>query len=96
MRPTCLVFLACAVPAICSVGSAQQRQLAYKDIATSISYTEPANTTDNIVSAMPSTNIDTTNTSKTISTAAADLPAPALDKSMFSLIVFGVAGLCLL
>lgn len=40
--------------------------------------------------------VDSSNMPSTAAAAAADIPAPALDKSIFSLIVFGVAGLCLL
>ncbi|KAI0125121.1 hypothetical protein BJ170DRAFT_685991 [Xylariales sp. AK1849] len=99
MRPCRLVFIA-AVPALCSVQPRSEAQvpiLVSSDEATN-SYSQwPAvnGTTVAYTKASP-TDMPNTTASPSAATAPANIPAPSLDKSIFSLIVFGVAGLCLI
>ncbi|KAI1845334.1 hypothetical protein JX265_005197 [Neoarthrinium moseri] len=99
MRPTSLVFAA-AIPAICAVqprSAPQVPVLLSHDAGTAGPYAQgPANITQ--TTAATSSPAESMDSSKSPSAAAAssDIPPPTLDKSIFSLIVFGVAGLCLL
>ncbi|ORY56895.1 uncharacterized protein BCR38DRAFT_112332 [Pseudomassariella vexata] len=103
MRPRGLIFGA-VIPLVVCAADSQQVQvpivineevppIASHPLWVTANNTMVAATTPTKPSAV---NATITPTPPAIAMAAADLPSPALDKSLFSLIVFGVAGLCLL
>ncbi|KAH8677913.1 hypothetical protein BX600DRAFT_431221 [Xylariales sp. PMI_506] len=103
MRPSALL-LAAAIPSACAL---QPRSIAqaplvvseHSSASTPYEQWHASNgTIESITSQGKTSREDSINSSTTPSNAAisAEIPSPALEKSMFSLIVFGIAGLCLL
>ncbi|KAH8205293.1 hypothetical protein TruAng_000540 [Truncatella angustata] len=105
MRPADLILVV-AAPVLCAVQPPRTVVAAQvpvllggQDVATS-SYPQGPAINGTIAAVAKSSTAEMVDSSGSPSTnaaaAAADIPAPALDKSIFSLIVFGIAGLCLL
>ncbi|KAI0162995.1 hypothetical protein BJ166DRAFT_497657 [Pestalotiopsis sp. NC0098] len=101
MRPTGLLLLA-ASPVLCAVQPRTVAQVPVlvgnKNVATS-SYPQDSAVNGTIAPIAKSSITEIRDASSSPSTAAAataEIPAQALDKSIFSLIIFGIAGLCLI
>ncbi|KAK6066756.1 hypothetical protein SCUP234_11935 [Seiridium cupressi] len=98
MRPSGLI-LAIATPVLCAIQPRSVAQLPVlvdtHDVATSSYPQEPA-INGTIAAMAKSSTVEMVVDSSSPPSTAADIPTPALDKSIFSLIVFGIAGLCLI
>lgn len=101
MRPAGLLLLA-ASPVLCAVQPRTVAQVPVlvgnKNVATS-SYPQDLAVNGTIAPVAKSSIAevhDASNSAPSTAAAAADIPAQTLDKSIFSLIIFGIAGLCLI